>query len=75
MKSSSYHIVIALSRKNSMEKNDNPTRTIVIEGNGCRPSHKGVGYVESEIMYTLNATEIHAVFYWVDANEKRCVKF
>lgn len=29
----------------------------VIEGNGSRPSHKGDGYKESDIMYTLNATE------------------
>ena len=35
----------------------------VIEGNGSRPSHRGDGYKESEIMYTLNATEHHAVAY------------
>ena len=35
----------------------------VIEGNGSRPSHKGDGYKESEIMYTLNATEQHAVAF------------
>lgn len=35
----------------------------VIEGNGTRPSHKGDGYKESEIMYTLNATEQHAVAF------------
>ncbi len=35
----------------------------VIEGNGSRPSHKGDGYKESEVMYTLNATEQHAVAY------------
>lgn len=35
----------------------------VIEGNGSRPSHKGDGYKESEIMYTLNATEHHAVAF------------
>ncbi len=34
---------------------------IVLEGNGSRPSHKGDGYSESETMYTLNATEQHAV--------------
>ena len=31
----------------------------VIEGNGQRPSHMGDGYKESEVSYTLNATEIH----------------
>lgn len=35
----------------------------VIEGNGTRPSHKGDGYRESDIMYTLNATEQHAVAF------------
>ena len=35
----------------------------VVEGNGSRPSHKGDGYKESDIMYTLNATEQHAVAF------------
>lgn len=35
---------------------------IVIEGNGTRESHQGIGWKESEIMYTLNSTEVHAVF-------------
>lgn len=35
----------------------------VIEGNGSRPSHKGDGYKESDVMYTLNATEQHAVAF------------
>ena len=35
----------------------------VIEGNGSRPSHHGDGYKESDIMYTLNATETHAVAF------------
>ncbi len=35
----------------------------VLEGNGSRPSHKGDGYKESDIMYTLNATEQHAVAF------------
>ena len=42
-----------------------PTRNqggmVVVEGNGSRPSHKGDGYKESETMYTLTATERHAV--------------
>ncbi|MBQ6457025.1 MAG: DNA cytosine methyltransferase, partial [Mogibacterium sp.] len=33
----------------------------VVEENGSRPSHHGVGYSESDIMYTLNATEQHGV--------------
>lgn len=35
----------------------------VIEGNGTRLSHKGDGYKESDVMYTLNATEQHAVAF------------
>ena len=35
----------------------------VIEGNGNRPSHRGDGYKESDVMYTLNATEQHAVAF------------
>ena len=35
----------------------------VVEGNGTRPSHKGDGYKESNVMYTLNATEQHAVAF------------
>ena len=36
--------------------------TIVIEGNGSRPSHKGDGYKESDVMYTLNTIDRHAVY-------------
>lgn len=36
---------------------------VVLEGNGCRPSHKGDGYAVSETMYTLNTTERHAVAF------------
>lgn len=38
----------------------------VVEGNGCRPSHKGDGYSGSGIMYTLNTVENHAVAYGMD---------
>lgn len=38
-------------------------KTFVIEGNGSRPSHQGDGYKESDISYTLNATEHHAVLH------------
>ena len=37
----------------------------VIEGNGARPSHKGDGYKEDDVMYTLNATEQHGVAYGI----------
>ena len=33
----------------------------VIEGSGARPSHHGDGYKESDVMYTLNTVERHAV--------------
>jgi DNA (cytosine-5)-methyltransferase 1 len=36
---------------------------ICLEGNGSRPSHLGNGWAESGTMYTLNATEHHAVAY------------
>ena len=37
--------------------------TVAIEGNGSRPSHKGDGYAVSDVMYTLNTTEQHAVAF------------
>ena len=40
------------------------------EGNGCRPSHKGSGIGEGDVMYTLNSTEVHGVIY--DAKSIRC---
>ena len=36
---------------------------ISFEGNGCRPSHKGVGFSDEGVMYTLNTTEVHGVMY------------
>jgi DNA (cytosine-5)-methyltransferase 1 len=36
------------------------------KGNGARPSHLGDGYKESDVMYTLNATEQHGVAYGID---------
>lgn len=39
---------------------------VSIEGNGSRPSHHGTGYSEGERMFTLNATEHHAVAYGID---------
>ena len=38
---------------------------VAIEGNGSRPSHKGSGYSEDEVSFTLNATEQHGVAYGV----------
>lgn len=35
----------------------------VIEGNGSRPSHKGLGISTETTMYTLNSTEVHGVVY------------
>ena len=34
-----------------------------IEGNGSRPSHKGMGINDGAVMYTLNSTEVHGVVY------------
>lgn len=42
--------------------------TVAIEGNGTRESHKGDGYRQSDQMYTLNATEQHAVSYAIEGN-------
>ncbi|MBQ7292557.1 MAG: DNA cytosine methyltransferase, partial [Clostridia bacterium] len=38
------------------------SETIVIEGNGTRPSHQGDGFKESDVMYTLNTVDRHAVY-------------
>jgi len=39
---------------------------VAIEGNGARPSHKGSGYAEGDVSFTLNATEQHGVAYGID---------
>lgn len=39
---------------------------VALEGNGARPSHKGCGYSEDEVSFTLNATEQHGVAYGID---------
>lgn len=46
---------------NAFASGEMRTPTIVLEGNGSRPSHRGDDYSESETMYTLNGTEHHAV--------------
>ena len=45
---------------------------VVVEGNGSRPSHKGDGYKESDVMYTLNTIEQHAVVYAIDRERYNC---
>lgn len=45
---------------------------VVGEGNGSRPSHKGDGYKESDVMYTLNTIEQHAVVYAIDRESYNC---
>lgn len=45
---------------------------VVLEGNGCRPSHKGDGYKESEVMYTLNTIERHGVAYGLGRDTFNC---
>ncbi len=42
--------------------------TVAIEGNGTRPSHKGDGYSESDVMYTLNTVDRHAVYAMTTGN-------
>ena len=36
---------------------------IAIEGNGSRPGHKGPGFSDADVSYTLNTVEHHAVAY------------
>lgn len=43
-----------------------PLPVITLEGNGTRASHRGDGYVESEVSYTLNSTEHHGVAYGIN---------
>lgn len=45
---------------------------VVLEGNGCRPSHKGDGYKESEVMYTLNTIERYGVAYGLGRDTFNC---
>lgn len=39
---------------------------VCLEGNGSRLSHRRNGWKESNVMYTLNSTEIHAVCYGIE---------
>lgn len=38
----------------------------VLEGNGSRDSHRGDGYKQSDVMYTLNTVEQHSVCYGLE---------
>ena len=44
-----------------------PQAVFCLEGNGQRESHRGDGWKESNVSYTLNATEQHGVAYGVTA--------
>ena len=55
---------------NGGNPNCNQGGMVVVEGNGSRPSHKGVGFSEGETAYTLNSTEVHAVAFSQDAYDK-----
>lgn len=46
--------------------NQSGMAVVALEGNGARPSHKGSGYSEEDVSFTLNATEQHAVAYGID---------
>lgn len=39
---------------------------VAIEGNGSRPPHRGDGYSEDNVSYTLNSVEQHGVAYGLD---------
>lgn len=54
----------------SQRSTTNTSSMVQIEGNGSRPSHHGDGYCESDIAYTLNATEHHAVAFSQGAYDK-----
>lgn len=42
--------------------------------NGIRPSHRGDGYKETGIMYTLNSTEVHAVCFGISPYHSNAMK-
>lgn len=44
-------------------KNAGGMAVVALEGNGSRPSHRGDGFSEEDVAYTLNAVEHHAVCY------------
>ena len=50
------------------------TPPIPIEGNGSRESHRGDGYNESDVSFTLNSVEQHGVAYGISAYESNAMK-
>ena len=50
----------------SPSKNQGGMAVVALEGNGARPSHRGSGYSEDNVSFTLNATEQHVVAYGID---------
>ena len=51
----------------SIYKESRQAQTVVLEGNGSRPSHNGDGYSESDVSPTSNSTEVHAVAFSQDS--------
>ena len=47
---------------------------VPIEGNGSRESHRGNGYNESDVSFTLNSVEQHGVAYGISAYESNAMK-
>ena len=43
---------------------------VCLEGHGARPSHRGDGWSEGGVMYTLNSTEVHCVAYEVRKTQR-----
>jgi len=54
-------IAATLNARSCVSGGQSGPSVICIEGNGQRESHKGDDYKESDIMYTLNTVEQHAV--------------
>ena len=48
---------------NCFDNSESHSPTIILEGNGSRPSHHGDGFLESDVSYTLNTAEQHCVAY------------
>ena len=50
------------------------TPIVTVEGNGQRPSHKGKGYNEDDVSYTLNTIEQHSVAYGISSKDSNGMK-
>lgn len=57
---------ISIDRTPTLAATHGGEPVVAVEGNGTRPSHKGSGYSEDNISFTLNATEHHGVAYSVE---------